>query len=411
MIKKSQFVTTPSTRELHEEEFVSMQSFDTVDFVDIQGLYTESELQVMKATRDFVSQEFMPIVNSHFRAGTFPLELVPRMGELGFLGANLEGYGCAGMNNVEYGLIMQELERGDSGLRSFSSVQSSLVMYPILTFGSDEQKEKWLPELAAGTKIGCFGLTEPDYGSNPAGLITRAEKKGREYVLNGSKMWITSGGVADVAVVWAKLDGKIRGFLIEKGTPGFSARNIEGKFSLRASITSSLAFEDCRIPEENILPKSDGVKSALMCLTQARYGIAWGAVGSAMACYHEALNYAKERVQFGKPIAGFQLVQKKLADMITDITEMNLLVYRVAQLKDAGKAKHYHVSMAKGNNVSKALRIARVARDILGANGIADEYQCGRHMCNLESVNTYEGTEDIHSLVVGHEITGIPAYS
>jgi glutaryl-CoA dehydrogenase len=305
---------------------------------------------------------------------------------------------------------MQELERGDSGLRSFVSVQGALCMYPIYAYGNDEQKNKWLPKMATGEVIGCFGLTEADFGSNPSGMLTNARKDGDSYVLNGSKMWITNGGVAHIAIVWAKLDGRIRGFIVERGTPGYSTRDIHGKFSLRASVTSELTFQDCRIPASNILPNVDGLKGPLGCLNQARYGIAWGGIGAAMACYHEALEYSKTRIQFDRPIAGFQMVQEKLAWMIREITKGQLLVLQVGRLKDAGKVKPEQVSLAKMNNVDVALQCARLARAILGANGITDEYQCGRHMCNLESVYTYEGTHDIHTLVIGEAITGIPAY-
>jgi glutaryl-CoA dehydrogenase len=315
------------------------------------------------------------------------------------------------MNNVAYGLTMQELERGDSGIRSFASVQSALVMYPIFTFGNDEQKDYWLPRLAAGKAIGCFGLTEPDYGSNPGGLVTRAEKKGSKYVINGAKMWITNGSLADVAVVWAKLDGEIKGFLVEKGTKGFSAPEMKGKHSLRASVTSELVFEDCEVPDTHVLPKSGGLKSPLMCLSQARYGIAWGAVGSAMACYDTALQYAQTRIQFDKPIASFQLTQEKLVAMITEITKAQLLCLQLGRLKDKGKAKSTQISMAKRNNVYHALEIARSAREILGANGILNEYPVMRHAANLESVKTYEGTHEMHTLIVGEDITGISAFA
>jgi glutaryl-CoA dehydrogenase len=336
------------------------------------------------------------------------------MAELGFFGATLRGYGCAEMNNVEYGLIMQEMERGDSGVRSFVSVQSALCMYPIFAFGSEEQKEQWLPAMAAGKQLGCFGLTEPDAGSNPGAMRTRARREGHEYVLSGEKMWITSGSIADVAVIWAKneeQDGKVRGFLVETGRPGFSAQDVHGKWSLRASVTSSLSLQDVRIPCQNILPKSDGLKSALMCLNQARYGIAWGALGAAMSCYDTALQYALFRKQFhNQPIASHQLVQEKLVWMLSEITKGQLLVLQVGRLKDEGKAGHQHISMAKRNNVWMALECARLARDILGANGIADEYPVFRHMANLESVKTYEGTHDVHTLILGTAITGIDAF-
>jgi glutaryl-CoA dehydrogenase len=336
------------------------------------------------------------------------------MADLGFFGASLHGYDCAGMSNVEYGLVTQELERGDSGVRSFVSVQSALVMYPIYAFGSDEQKDLWLPAMQKGEKLGCFGLTEPDYGSNPGGMRTRARKVGNEYVLNGEKMWITSGSIADVAVIWAKVedeDNKIRGFLVETNRPGFRAFDIHGKWSLRASVTSGLSMQDVHIPESNLLPKSGGLKSPLMCLNQARYGIAWGAIGAAMSCYDCALQYSQLRKQFhNEPIASRQLVQEKLAWMISEITKAQLLVLQVGRLKDQDKVQHQHISMAKRNNVWMALECARMSRDILGANGIADEYPIMRHMMNLESVKTYEGTHDIHTLIIGHSVTGIDAF-
>ncbi len=387
-------------------------AFKGVDFLRLDELLTDEEKLVRDTVRSFVDDNVIPIIEDHYMAGTFPGELVPQMGELGFLGANLEGYGCAGLNNVAYGLIMQELERGDSGLRSFVSVQGALVMYPIHAFGSDAQKEKWLPRLQSGEAIGCFGLTEPDSGSNPAGMRTRARKDGDSWILHGSKAWITSGSVADVAVVWAKCeDEKVRGFLVEKGTEGFSARDYHNKHSLRASITSELILDDCRIPECHLLPGTEGLKNALMCLTQARYGIAWGAVGSAMASYDSALRWSLERKQFSdKPIASHQLVQAKLAHMLTEISKGQLLAWRLGRLKDEGKLNFAQVSMAKRNNVSIALEIARTARDMLGANGILADYPVFRHMANLESVYTYEGTHDIHTLILGQAITGIPAY-
>ncbi|HEX7077505.1 MAG TPA: acyl-CoA dehydrogenase family protein [Candidatus Eisenbacteria bacterium] len=387
-----------------------MQKFDGVDFMEVDGLFSEEEIAVRDTIREFVTDRVIPIIEKHNREGTFPAHLIPEMAALGVYGANINGYGCPGLNNVAYGLIMQELERGDSGLRSFVSVQGGLCMYPILAYGSDAQKNKYLPEMAKGNVIGCFGLTEADFGSNPSGMITTARKDGNGYVLNGSKMWITNGGVAHIAIVWAKLEGRIRGFIVEKGTPGYSTRDIHGKFSLRASVTSELSFQDCRIPAENILPNVDGLKGPLGCLNQARYGIAWGGVGAAMACYHEALHYAKTRVQFDRPIAGFQLVQNKLAWMIREITKAQLLVLHLGRLKDQDKVKPHHISLGKMNNIDVALRCARMARDILGASGITDEYQCGRHLCNLESVYTYEGTHDIHNLIIGEAATGIPAY-
>jgi glutaryl-CoA dehydrogenase len=385
------------------------------DYYQIEELLTEEERMVRDVARRFVDEEFMPRVQRCFRDNTFPMELVPRLGQLGFLGMTLPTqYGCAGLNNIAYGLVSQELERGDSGLRSFASVQSSLVMYPIYTFGSEAQKSFWLPRLAKAEAIGCFGLTEPDFGSNPTGMLTRAKKEKGGYVLNGTKRWITNGSISDVAVVWAKLeqDGKdvIRGFLVEKERQGFIRQEIEGKFSFRASITSELIFEDCWIPEENLMPGTGSLKSPLMCLTQARYGIAWGATGAAIACYESAVDYARNRVMFSRPIGGYQLVQAKLVSMITEITKAQLLSYRLGKLKDAGKMRPEQVSMAKMNNVSTALQISRLARDILGANGITDEYPIIRHLLNLETVNTYEGTEDIHRLTIGRDITGLNAF-
>ena len=373
-------------------------------------LLSEEEQMVRDTIRGFVSENVIPIIEKHNREATFPMQLVAPLAELGILGANLKGYGCPGLNNVAYGLIMQELERGDSGLRSFASVQGSLVMYPIFAFGSEEQKNRWLPELAAGRMIGCFGLTEPDFGSNPGGMLSRAFKDGNTWVLNGTKRWITNGSIADVAVVWARTEEGIRGFLVEKGTSGFTTAEQKGKWSLRASVTSELILEDCRIPADNLLPGTKGLGSPLSCLNQARYGIAWGAIGSAMACYEEAVEYAKTRIQFDKPIASFQMVQEKLAYMLAEITKGQLLCLQLGRLKDQGKASAQQVSLAKMNNVFHALQIARAARDILGASGITDEYQCGRHMCNLESVYTYEGTHNIHTLILGEWITGIPAY-
>ena len=385
------------------------QAFPGVDFYRLDDCLDADCRMVRDTVRAFVSKEFLPIVAEHFRNGTFPQALIPKIGELGLLGASLKGYGCAGMDPIAYGLALQELERGDSGLRSFVSVQGSLVMFPIHAYGSEEQKKHWLPALASGQKIGCFGLTEPDFGSNPGGMLSRAEKQGKEFVLNGTKRWITNGSLADVAVIWAKYEDEVQGFLVERGRPGFHASTIHGKFSLRASDTSELVLENCRIPLENRLPEGRGLKAPLRCLNEARYGIAWGAVGAAMACYQEALDYAKERVQFSRPIAGYQLVQKKLVDMLNEITKAQLLILRLGQMKQAGTLKHVQVSLAKMNNVAMALSIARTARDILGASGITDEYQCGRHLCNLESVVTYEGTHDIHALIIGREITGLSA--
>jgi glutaryl-CoA dehydrogenase len=388
--------------------------FRNVDFIEFDTLLTDEERLVRDTSRQFIEDNLIPIIEECNRAGRFPRELVKPMGDLGFLGASLKGYGCAEMSNVEYGLVMQELERGDSGLRSFVSVQSALVMYPIYAFGSDAQKQTWLPGLQSGEKIGCFGLTEPDFGSNAGGMRTRARKSGDEYVLNGEKMWITSGSIADVAIVWAKVedeDNRVRGFLVETDRHGFRAEDIHGKWSLRASVTSSLSLQDVRVPGSNVLPKSGGLKSPLMCLNQARYGIAWGAVGAAMACYDCALQYSLFRKQFhDKPIASHQLVQEKLAWMINEITKGQLLILQVGRLKDQEKVQHQHISMAKRNNVWMALECARLSRDILGANGVADEYPIFRHMANLESVKTYEGTHDIHTLIIGQSVTGIDAF-
>ncbi|HEY4742910.1 MAG TPA: acyl-CoA dehydrogenase family protein [Candidatus Acidoferrales bacterium] len=389
-----------------------MPAFSGVDYLDFDSLLTDEEKLARQTARQFVDEQILPIIEECNREGKFPRQLVPQLGELGFFGANLKGYGCAGMSNVEYGLVTQELERGDSGLRSFVSVQSALVMYPISAYASDAQKDKWLPLLQQGKAIGCFGLTEPQFGSNPGGMLTRAVRKGDSYVLNGEKMWITSGSIADVAVIWAKCeDDKIRGFLVEKGTPGFKAWDVHGKWSLRASVTSGLAMTDCKIPAENLLPGVEGLKGPLSCLNQARYGIGWGAIGAAMACYDTALRYAKERKQFdNKPIASHQLVQEKLVWMITEITKAQFLALQVGRLKDLGRVHPSQISMLKMNNVWMALETARKARDILGANGIVDDYPIMRHMNNLESVFTYEGTNDIHKLIIGERITGIPAY-
>jgi glutaryl-CoA dehydrogenase len=391
--------------------------FQGFDFLQLDSNLSEDELLVRRTARDFVEDNLIHEIEDCFREGRFPRELVSPMGELGFYGANLEGYGCAGMSNVEYGLVMQELERGDSGLRSFVSVQSALVMYPIYTFGSEEQKNAWLPALATGDKLGCFGLTEPGFGSNPGGMTTRAEKRGDEYILNGEKMWITTGSIADVAVIWAKLEGAgeggdaVRGFLVETDRKGFAAQDVHGKWSLRASITSGLSLQDVRVPAANLLPGAAGLKSPLMCLNQARYGISWGALGAAMDCYSTALQYAMSRKQFhNQPIASHQLVQEKLVWMASEIAKGQLLSLQVGRLKDAGTAGHQHISMAKRNNVWMALECARLARDILGANGITEDYPIMRHSMNLESVKTYEGTHDIHTLILGQNLTGIPAY-
>lgn len=389
-----------------------MPKFQGIDYYDTDSLLSEEEILVRNTVREFVDGNVLPIIEKHNRASTFPMDLVPKMGELGLLGSTLPSkFGCAEMNNVAYGLVMQELERGDSGIRSFASVQSALVMYPIYAFGSEEQKDYWLPKLARAEKIGCFGLTEPDYGSNPAGMITRAEEHSDSYVLNGAKMWITNGTIADVAVVWAKLNGIVHGFLVEKGTKGFSAPEMTGKHSLRASVTSELIFQDCEIPKHNLLPRTEGLRSPLMCLNQARYGIAWGAIGAAMACYACALDYAKSRIQFGKPIASFQITQEKLVYMLTEITKAQLLCLQLGRLKDQGKLRFQQVALAKRNNVHHALEIGRIAREILGANGILDEYPIMRHMANLESVKTYEGTHEMHTLIVGEDITGISAFA
>ncbi|MBI4126448.1 MAG: acyl-CoA dehydrogenase family protein [Deltaproteobacteria bacterium] len=389
-----------------------MAQVSSLDYFNISELLSEDEVMIQRATREFVDHEVLPVISKHHRDATFPTELIPKMAELGFLGSSLPTeYGCAGLNNVAYGLLMQELERGDSGIRSFCSVQGALVMYPIFQFGSDEQKKKWLPQLASGKKIGCFGLTEPDFGSNPGGMKTRARKKGNDWILSGAKMWITNGSMADVAVVWAKDDdGVIRGFLVEKGMKGFSAPEMTRKFSLRASVTSELVFHDVVVPESNRLPKAEGISSPLKCLTQARYGIAWGALGAAIACYETALSYAKSRIQFDKPIAGFQLIQEKLVWMLTEITKGQLLALQLGRLKDQNKAKFTHVSMGKMNNVRIAREITHLAREILGANGILDEYPVIRHMMNIESVYTYEGTNEMHTLILGADITGIEAY-
>jgi len=384
--------------------------YRAVDYLALDDQLTDDERLVRDTFRRFVDEELMPIVAGHFRAGTFPPWLPRRLGELGALGAHLKGCGCAGLGPVAYGLLMQELERCDSGFRSFASVQGSLVMYPIWAFGSEAQKERWLPRMARGEAIGCFGLTEPDFGSNPSGMRTTAVRDGRGFVLNGGKRWITSGGIADVAIVWAKVDGEIRGFLVERGTPGYSTRDIEGKFSLRASVTSELVFEECRLPEDALLPGTKGLRSPLQCLGEARFGISWGALGAAMACYDEALSYCKERVQFSRPIAGYQLVQDKLVGMLEDITCGQLIALRLGRLKEQGKLRPQQVSLAKRHNVRIALAVARTARELLGANGVTDEYQCGRHLCNLESVYTYEGTDHIHTLVLGQDITGIGAF-
>lgn len=389
-----------------------MPNFPGVDYMEIDSLFSEEELMVRQTVRDFVDDEILPIIEDANRHEKFPAHLVPKMAEMGLFGSTISDYGLPGLSHVAYGLIMQELERGDSGIRSFVSVQSGLVMFPIYAYGSKQQKDHWIPRLAKGEAIGCFGLTEPDFGSNPGAMRTNARKDGDTWILNGAKSWITNGSIADVAVVWAKTNEGIRGFLVEKDTPGFSTANHMGKFSLRASVTSQLFFEDCRIPADNVLPETSSLKHPLSCLTQARFGIAWGAIGSAMAVYQTALNYTKQRIQFGgQPIASHQLVQNKLAWMITEITKGQLLALQMGRLKDQGKLKPNHVSMGKMNNVNIALECARTARDMLGANGVSDEYPVIRHMLNLESVKTYEGTHDIHNLVIGESVTGIPAYN
>ncbi len=389
----------------------SFANFRQLDYFQLDDQFSEDELMVRDTVRSWVTERYLPLAMEHFENGTFPMELVPELAELGVFGPTTPTeYGGAGLNSVAYGLICQELERGDSGLRSFVSVQGSLVMYPILAYGSEAQKRHWLPLLASGKAIGCFGLTEPDFGSNPGGMLTTAVKKGDEWVLNGRKMWITNGTVSDVAVVWARASEGIRGFLVEKDAPGFSAPEQKHKFSLRASITSELVLQDVVVKDSARLPEGNGLKAPLGCLTQARYGIAWGGLGAAYACFDEALQYTKSRIVFDKPVAAYQIPQKKLADMATQITMAQMLALRLGRLKDSGKLTPSHVSMAKRNNVAMALDVARVCRDMLGANGISLEYQVGRHLCNLESVITYEGTHDIHTLAVGQELTGLAAF-
>jgi glutaryl-CoA dehydrogenase len=388
-----------------------MARFPGVDYMYFDSLLSEQELLVRQTARQFVDDRVIPVIRDAYNNACLPKHLIGEMGDLGFFGANLEGYGCAGMNNIEYGLLMQEIERGDSGLRSFVSVQGALVMYPIHAYGTEEQKRRWLPLLQAGKAIGCFGLTEPDFGSNPSGMRTTAEKRGGKWILNGEKTWITNGTLADVAIVWARTAQGIQGFLVEKGTPGFQASDIHGKLSMRASVTSSLHLADCAVPEENVLPGAKGLKGALGCLSQARFGIGWGVLGAAMDCFETARSYTLTRKQFDdKPIASHQLVQEKLAWMITEITKGQLLALQVAKLKDDGKVEAAHISMLKRNNVAIALECARLSRDLLGANGIMDEYPIMRHMCNLETVKTYEGTDHIHTLVIGERVTGVPAY-
>ncbi|MBU1700962.1 MAG: acyl-CoA dehydrogenase family protein [Candidatus Eisenbacteria bacterium] len=388
-----------------------MKSHQLSDFYEVDALFNEEERAVRDTVRQFVTEKFMPRIREDYRAGRFPVELIPQMGELGLLGSNIEGYDCPGMSHVVYGIIQRELERGDSGLRSFSSVQGSLVMYPIATFGSEEQKQRWLPRLARGEAIGCYGLTEADHGSDPGAMETTARRVGDHWILNGAKMWITNGSIADLAVVFAKTDEGIRGFLVEKGFEGFTAPEIRHKWSLRASVTSELVFQDCAVPAENMLPGTSSLKQALMCLNQARYGIAWGALGAAAACLEEAMAFAQQRIQFRRPVASFQLIQTKLTEMVTELTKGQLLALQLGRLKDQGKATPARVSLAKRNNVYHARAIARTAREILAAGGITDEYHSGRHMTNLESVLTYEGTHDIQGLIVGAALTGHEAFA
>lgn len=388
-----------------------MKKYQSLNFVESDSLLNEDQKSIRDTVRKFVDDEVLPLMQKAFREETFPTQLIKRFGEMGLLGSNLKGYGCAGIDTISYGLVMQEIERADSGVRSFASVQGALCMYPIYAYGTEEQKQKFLPSMAKGDIVGCFGLTEPDFGSNPGGMITTATETKDGYILKGNKMWITNGSIADVAIVWAKLAGVVRGFLVEKGTPGFTTSLFKGKFSLRASITSELHFEDCKIPKENILPNVQGLKGPLGCLSQARFGIAWGAIGAANACYHEALNYVMNRQMFDKPLAGYQLIQVKLSKMVQEISKAQLLVWHLSNLKENGKLTPAQISLAKMNNVRMALDIARDARDMLGANGIIDEYPVIRHMLNLETVNTYEGTEDIHRLIIGREVTGIAAFN
>jgi len=384
--------------------------FQAVDYLQIDDLLSAEEKILRDSVRKFIEEKALPVIDEHYEAGTFPIELGLEIGKLGLLGMDLQGYGCAGASNVQYGLACQELERGDSALRSFMSVQTSLCMFPIYTFGSEEQKQRWLPQMATGEKIGCFGLTEPDYGSDPANMKTWARRDGSDWIINGSKLWITNGSIADIAVIWARTDEGIRGFLVEKGMKGFQTELIKHKLSLRASVTSGLTLDSVRLPEANRLPLASGLKSPLMCLSEARYGISWGAIGAAMDCYDRALRYAKDRIQYAKPIASFQLTQEKLVKMLLEITKMQLLSLRVGRLKDEGKCSYEQISLAKMNNVSEALKIARTARSILGAYGISLEYGIMRHMCNLESVYTYEGTHEIHTLILGRDITGSGAF-
>jgi glutaryl-CoA dehydrogenase len=401
-------VETASARKARHDGRVALPP--ATDLYNINSLLSDDERLVRDTVRDFVRERVLPIIGEHFEEGTFPKELIPQVAELGLFGMHLEGYGCAGLSAVSYGLACQELEFGDSGLRSFVSVQGSLAMFPIWAYGSEEQKQTYLPKMAAGELIGCFGLTEPDYGSNPSGMQTSARKDGDSYVLNGTKMWITNGGIADLAMVWAKAEDGIRGFIVERGTPGFTTSDVTHKLSLRASVTSELHFADCRVPVANMLPEVRGLRGPLSCLDEARYGIAWGANGAARACYGAALEYAKTRIQFDKPIGAFQLTQAKLADMATELVKGELLALQLGRLKDEGLAHPVQVSLAKRNNVRQALNTARVARSILGASGITLEYPISRHMNNLESVYTYEGTDEIHTLVIGQAVTGLSAF-
>ena len=388
-----------------------MQTFRQLDYLRLDDSLSDEEKMIRDTVRAWVSERYLPLAMEHFENGTFPMHLVPELAELGVFGPTIPTeYGAAGLNNVAAGLIYQEMERGDSGLRSFVSVQGGLVMYPIFAYGSEAQRKRWLPKLATGQAIGCFGLTEPDFGSNPGGMLTVAKKDGKGYVLNGRKMWITNGTVAHVAVVWARLDGKIRGFLVERGTPGYTAPEQKHKWSLRASITSELVLEDVRVGEDALLPNGEGLKAPLGCLTQARYGIAWGALGAAMACFDEGLQYSKQRIVFDRALANFQIPQQKLANVATQITLGQLMALQLGRLKDQDKLTPSMVSMGKRNNCQIALDAARIVRDLMGANGISLEYQVGRHMCNLESVNTYEGTHDIHTLAIGQELTGLSAF-
>lgn len=386
------------------------KKYQGLDFLEMGSLYSSEQRQIQERIRQFVDEEFLPHLVQSYRQGVFPIQVVEPLAKLGALGCFLEGYGCAGLSATDYGIIMMELERGDSGLRSFASVQSSLVMYPIWKFGSEEQKEKFLPGMAAGKTIGCFGLSEPDFGSNPSGMLTEAKQTAAGFVLNGTKRWLTNGSLAQVAVIWAKLNGKVQGFLVPTDTPGLQVHEIEGKLSLRASVTSEIRMQDCEVRKDALLPGARGLRAAFECLNSARYGIVWGAIGAAMDCYHEALYYAKEREVFGEPLANKQLIQQKLVWMLNEITKAQLLAWRLAQLKEANELKPQQISLGKMNNVARALEIARMARDILGGNGICDEYRSMRHACNLESVNTYEGTHDIHSLIIGEAITGHAAF-